>query len=208
MPWPISAARALRFSGGIFAAHSGGSLSIGVPPFRRFPVRVLRRLGPLSSVRQRAAVCHRQGRNDDALMDLNQHLALHPEDSGAYLFRSTLRKKQGSWLKSHKDLLEAYQIAPKHPWVCNGLAWFLATCPLQKFRDGRRAVELARVACDITQWKQPNCLDTLAAAYAESGDFDEAVQWQTQAVDLSSPDDRPDRQARLELYLDCKSYHE
>jgi tetratricopeptide (TPR) repeat protein len=156
----------------------------------------------------RAGARHRQGRDDDALLDISQHLQLNPQDPGAYLFRATLRKKQGQWYKAHKDLLAAHRIAPKHPWVCNGLAWFLATCPKQEFRDGHRAVELARLACDATQWKQPNCLDTLAAACAETSDFDEAVQWQKQAVDLSLPDEMPNRQARLELYLDCKVYRE
>jgi Flp pilus assembly protein TadD len=51
-------------------------------------------------------------------------------------------------------------------------------------------------------------LDTLAAACAEAGDFDEAVQWQTQAVELSPDEEKPTRRARLELYLDCKPFHE
>jgi len=156
----------------------------------------------------RASLRHRQGRHDDALMDIAQHLCINPGDAGAYAFRAALHKEQGTWPKVLKDLTEAHRIAPDHFVANNGLAWFLATCPVKALRDGKRAVDLARKACEATQWKQWNCLDTLAAACAEAGDFDEAVQWQTEAVDLSPDEEKPTRRERLALYLDCKPFHE
>jgi hypothetical protein len=63
----------------------------------------------------------------------------------------------------------------------------------------------------LTQWKDPNLLDTLAAAYAEGGRFDEAVKWQKKA--LEHPDAFPGRaidsvKARLKLYEAGQPYHE
>jgi hypothetical protein len=84
----------------------------------------------------------------------------------------------------------------------NGLAWFLATCPDAKRRDGRRAVELAGLACELTRRKAPSYLVTLAAACAECGEFGSAVQTQREAVELLSDGDPKEEEyrARVEHY--------
>jgi tetratricopeptide (TPR) repeat protein len=63
----------------------------------------------------------------------------------------------------------------------NGLAWLLASCPIPELRDGSNAVLLAETAVSRTSRKDPGCLDTLAAAYAEIGDFAKAVSVQEEA---------------------------
>ncbi len=73
-------------------------------------------------------------------------------------------------------------IDPQLPAALNGWAWLLATCPDEKFRAGRKAVELARQACVQTDWQSGGVLDTLAAAYAEAGQFTDAVRTQEQAL--------------------------
>jgi Tfp pilus assembly protein PilF len=72
------------------------------------------------------------------------------------------------------------------PITLNDLAWLLATDPHAEIRRGAEAVQLASRACALTQGKEPVFLGTLAAAYAETGDFDKAVQAGQKACDLAS----------------------
>jgi protein O-mannosyl-transferase len=65
--------------------------------------------------------------------------------------------------------------APDSPRMLDELAWLLATYPDSKSRDGIEAVRLAERACDLTERRIPALLDTLAAAYAEAGDFPRAL---------------------------------
>jgi tetratricopeptide (TPR) repeat protein len=89
----------------------------------------------------------------------------------------------------------------------NGLAWLLATCPKSEFRDGKQAVELARRACELTQYKVWAYVDTLAAAYAETGNFKEAVAWQKKALESSKSDaEKSSLKERLQLYEAGKPY--
>ena len=69
---------------------------------------------------------------------------------------------------------EALRLKPDHVNVINKLAWLLATCEDPNYRVAARAVELAERGCKLTAYKDPRLLDTLAAAYAEAGRFDEA----------------------------------
>lgn len=94
----------------------------------------------------------------------------------------------------------------------NGFAWLLATCPKAELRDGKKAVEYAPKACELTKWLNPTNLDTLAAAYAEAGNFKEAVRWQTKAVELAATKafilEQEEAEARLALYKKGKPYRE
>src|SRR5205085_1426618 len=107
-----------------------------------------------------------------------------------------------------KDYEDALALKAEDASTLNRLAWLRATCADGKYRDGAKAVELARKACELGKWKDVNLLDTLAAACAEAGQFDEAVQWQEKA--LADPDfeKRAGEEARkrLQLYKDKKSF--
>jgi hypothetical protein len=75
--------------------------------------------------------------------------------------------------------------------VLSDRAWFRATCPNASFRNGQQAVKDAKAACSIMAWKDEDMIDTLAAAYAEMGDFDSAVRYAAQALAVKgiSPED-------------------
>ena len=91
----------------------------------------------------------------------------------------------------------------------NEVAWFLATCPEAAFRDGPRAVQLAEQAVAATKRAEPTILDTLAAAYAEVGQFEKAAQLQQEAMALLQDKDLTANYAsRLKLYATKKPYHD
>jgi tetratricopeptide (TPR) repeat protein len=91
----------------------------------------------------------------------------------------------------------------------NNLAWLLAVCPHAEYRDGHRAVEHATHACNLSGWGNPYCLGTLAAAYAEAGEFARAIKWQTKAIEIATPDyDVPAAESHLKLYKTGKVYRE
>jgi tetratricopeptide (TPR) repeat protein len=72
--------------------------------------------------------------------------------------------------------------APDSPRMLDELAWLLATYPDSKSRDGAEAVRLAEHACDLTERRIPALLDTLATAYAETGDFPRAISAAEEAL--------------------------
>ncbi len=78
----------------------------------------------------------------------------------------------------------ALQLRPDYPEALNNLAWILASAAPQ-FRNGAQAVQLAQRACQLTRNEQPAIIGTLAAAYAESGEFDEAAATAKNARDVA-----------------------
>ena len=72
-----------------------------------------------------------------------------------------------------------------------------------------RARECATRACELTEWKSAECVDTLAAAYAEHGEFDKAIEWETQAIALmANPAVKADFEKRLSLFQAKTAYHD
>jgi hypothetical protein len=84
-------------------------------------------------------------------------------------------------------------------------ASLLATCPEERLRNGDKAIEYGTAACELTEWVDGTCLEALAAAYAESGDFRTAVKWQEDAITRNCFDDAPQR---LSLYQGGKPYRQ
>jgi Flp pilus assembly protein TadD len=115
----------------------------------------------------------------------------------------------GHYRQAMVDLHEASKLDSENAFLLNNYAWILATAPDEKARDGKKAVQVALKACQLTAYQNAADVDTLAAAYAETGDFDNAVKWETKYLTSLSltPSDATDGQTRLALYQAKKPYH-
>ena len=149
---------------------------------------------------------HKKGQYDEAISDYTRVLEMNPRDSKAYNNRGIVYGKKGQYDRTILDFTKAIEIDPRDAEVYNRLAWLLATAKEPGIRNGKKALELALKACELSDWKDPEYLDTLAAAYARLGDFDNAVKWQEKA--FKSPEFAEDKEAqqRLTLYRKHKSW--
>lgn len=159
----------------------------------------------------RGSVYSEQGKKEEALSDFKQAVEIDPNNASTYLFRAQLYLVEKEPELALGDYEEAMRRAPDRAGVTNDYAWTLATNPKDGVRDGRKAVEYAKKACHLSDYKHAPTLDTLAAAYAEAGDWSEARKWQEEAIKLateSHPADLEGMKERLALYSDKKPFRE
>lgn len=82
--------------------------------------------------------------------------------------------------------------------IYNNLSWVLATSPDDSVRDGERALKYGKKAAELSDYEAPHILSTLAAAYAEQGDFEKAVEWSSKAVELGDAEKDSEDHDQLE----------
>jgi len=109
--------------------------------------------------------------------------------------------KAGKSAEALQAYREAVRLHPNDPVALNNLAWSLAANPRQELRNGREAVEIASQAVELTGQHQPVLLGTLAAAYAEAGQFSKAVKMAQKARALALATDQPEVAAINEQLL-------
>jgi tetratricopeptide (TPR) repeat protein len=156
----------------------------------------------------RANVYVRTKELDKAIADMTEVIRLKPKAGVGYAYRGFIHAANKAYDKAAKDYGEAIRLDPKDGMSLNNLGWLLATCPKDEIRNGKKAIEYATKACELTKWKNAGWLDTLAAAYAEDGQFELAVKWQTKALAFPDFANNEGGRDRLKLYEMKKPYRE
>jgi tetratricopeptide (TPR) repeat protein len=164
----------------------------------------------VGSYMSRANIYNRQGQLDKAISDYNAALQLDPNVDEVYVARARVFMRKKNYSQALPDLQMAMRAkSTKLDIALNSLAWLRATCPEARMRNGKEAVELATKACELSQWQNWSNIDTLAAAYAEAGDFDQAIKYERQVMQMTKPSTNDSKiKHRLALYEHHKAYRE
>jgi spermidine synthase len=127
----------------------------------------------------------RLGRLTEAAEYLRVFLRVEPEDAMGYLTLAQVRRAQGATRLALEQYQRVDELQPDRPGVLNEMAWLRAVTPDAGLRDPAAAVRLATRAALLTDRTDPNILDTLAAALAAAGRFDDAERTAGEAIGLA-----------------------
>lgn len=137
----------------------------------------------------------------NALPDLERSIKLNPDDPRTQLSMAAVLTQ----LRRAKDAVPYYRevirLIPDHAQALNNLAFILSTHPKDHARNGKEAVRLAEEACRLTKHRIPRALETLAAAYAEVGRFEEAIEIAEKAKKLFMERLKPPDATRLTVEI-------
>lgn len=135
----------------------------------------------------------KQGRNSEAADTLDALLLHAPCDDRIRSQQKLLLHGLGRYEELVAKLADGAAQCPDSLVNLNNYAWTLATLPSDELRDGAKAVRIIRSAISKLEESNPAYLDTLAAALAETGDFDAAVRTQSEVLQLLRAAGAPDR---------------
>ena len=157
-------------------------------------------------------VLARQGDMDGAIKHYQAALRINPNHAGANYNLGRISVNHGKTAEAIRYYRKALLIEPDMTQALYQQAWIAATHENKRFRDGIKAVELAEKLCRLTEYKETLALDALAAAYAESGKFPDAVSTAQRGLQLAVLHGRQelalDLKERLQLYRDKKPYRQ
>jgi tetratricopeptide (TPR) repeat protein len=168
-------------------------------------------LRPAETWIERAKACLRQDDLQGAVAACTEAIQLEPNNADAYYFRGMANERWHEWAAALSD----YRVAAKLDGSgYNRLAWVLCTCPDASLRNGEEALALAHYVRQgpSRTWAWP-LEETLAAAYAELGQFEAAVEVQEYALgqaiaDEAEEDELADLEMRLKLYQEKQPYRQ
>lgn len=144
---------------------------------------------------------------DRGIYDYNQAISLDGTNPRPFADKAFAYYLKKDYEQASKEYTKALELDADDLTSLNGLAWLLSTCPEARYRDGKKAVSLAKKTLEIKPGS-PFYSDTMAAALAENGQFDEAVKFQKEALDSPEFDAQfgDEAKARLFLYLKKKPF--
>ncbi len=145
-----------------------------------------------------ASVLRSMGKEESAIECLERAVAVNRATPVPQMELAELCMVHGSYRKAQRAYRAAVRLAPRKPKVLSRLAWFYATVPDLKLRDGAAAVELAEQACELSGYADADLVTVLAEAYSTAGRPDEAGAAADKVAAMLRPGSRPDLLARIE----------
>jgi tetratricopeptide (TPR) repeat protein len=127
----------------------------------------------------------RGGRVTEAIAHSEEALRIRPSDADAQNNLGLALLQTGDTLRATEHLEKALEIDPGHMNAEVNLAWILATAPEASTRNGARAVQLAEDVAHRAGHPNAIVVRTLAAAYAETGRFSDAIETAQQAIAIA-----------------------
>ena len=143
-----------------------------------------------------------------AAAEFEQALRLQPDNSAAEFGLGTIEAGAGRVAGAIQHYRRAIGDDTNSVIALNNLAWALATTADAHLRNGAEAVQLAQRACQLTRYQTTIFIGTLAAAYAEAGDFDRAVATAHQACDVAAKNGQPELLAKNQQLMKLYRAHQ
>jgi tetratricopeptide (TPR) repeat protein len=154
-----------------------------------------------------------QKKNRKALEYLTPLLEKSPENIALLRIKSQILIALNRHSDAAKILETVIKAEPEDEVSINNLSWILSTSPADSVRNGKRALELAEKASELTKYKKAYILSTLAAAYAETGNFEKAIEWSEKSIEYANEDENvseriDDLRKELDSYKQQKPFRE
>jgi tetratricopeptide (TPR) repeat protein len=156
----------------------------------------------------RGYIYFQQEKHQQAIADFTTVIEVDPTSAAAYNNRGFNRLRLADEEGALADFNRALELVPDYALAHQNKAWLLATSPQDKLRNGQEALKSALAACELNKFKNPADLKALAAAYAETGQFDLAIGWQEKVIQLSPAEEKAIEEKVLEQYQDKLPYRE
>jgi tetratricopeptide (TPR) repeat protein len=147
------------------------------------------------------------GKDDLAIKDLTAALTLAPKDVRALCGRAFSYLSLGRDKEGINDLQLALKLDPRSA-KANAYLAFCYTAGRGTGRDGKKALAYATRACELSDWKHPYYLESLAAVYSENGDFGKAIEYERKALEFTPQEDQEGQRFRIEWYEKGKPYRD
>ncbi|QDT11062.1 tetratricopeptide repeat protein [Stieleria marina] len=160
----------------------------------------------ITAVMGRGYIKFQQGNHSEAIKDFAAAIELNPKDAVARNNRGYNRFQVGEFAGALEDYDAAIKLAPKYALALQNRAWLLATVDDSELRDPVKAVDSARIACELSNFQNVGDVSALAASLAAAGKFEDALGWQEKVVEMVAEDYKEFAQKTLERYEAEKTF--
>jgi tetratricopeptide (TPR) repeat protein len=145
-------------------------------------------------------------RHQEALRALDEAIRIDRENPAFLTSRGDAHAAMSNYEAALADYGKAIEVDPTFATAYRNGSWLLSTCPERRYRDAENAVIGAEKALDLAFGDRHLCLDTLAAAHANAGEFAKAIEFSQQAIQEAPRGVQSFYATRLKMYQDQQPF--